>query len=89
MVCFDLKQCLCISLLTEQIFKKKPPFWLSPKSNFSGLWLKEEDSPGSPLPPAPGELWGWGQRWKRAVFFLVQVNLGEECSCVDAIDCYA
>lgn len=80
MVCFDLKQCLCISLLNEQVFEKKASFWLSPKSNFSVLWLKEEDSPGSPLPTAPGETRGWDCRWGRPVFCLVQVNLGRNAA---------
>jgi len=57
MVCFDLNQCLSISLLTEQLFVKASPR-LSLESDFSGLWLKEEDSPASPPPPALGDTWG-------------------------------
>lgn len=85
MVCFDLKRCLSISLLTERVFEKAP-FQLSPESDFCGL--KEEDSPGSPPPPVPNETRGWDHGWGRAVLCLVQGNLGEECSPVDALQCY-
>lgn len=65
MVCFDLEQCLSISLLTEQVFEKAS-FGLSPECDFSGM---KEDSPGSPPPLAHV---GLGYSWGRAVLCLVQ-----------------